>query len=81
MALLPHFYHIVRRSFSKWEFLKISQISHETPIFESLFNKFAGLKVCSFIKETQVFFCEIWEIFKNNFFNRASPVAANKWEV
>ena len=40
---------------------------------ESLFNK-----VAIYLKETptQVFPCEICEIFKNNFFHRTSPVAA-----
>ena len=38
---------------------------------ESLFNKFAGFKTCNFIKKeipTQVFSCELGEIFKNTFF-------------
>ena len=42
----------------------------KTPVLESLFNKVAGLKACSFIKKTptQVFSCEYCEIFKKPFF-------------
>ena len=51
--------------------LKISQISLEkTHIFESLFNKVVGLKVCSFIKQEtppQLFSCEYCKILKNRF--------------
>ena len=36
-------------------------------MFESLFNKHAGL---------QVFSCELCDIFENNFFHRAPPAAA-----
>ena len=32
-------------------FLKISQYPQETPVLESLFKKFAGLKACNFIKK------------------------------
>ena len=41
-------------------------------MLESLFNKGAGL-VCNFIKKTltQVFSCEICDIFKNTFFCRS----------
>ena len=61
----------VHKCSSKSVFLKISQYSQKTPVFESLFNKAAGLKACNFIKKeipSQVFSCEYWEIFKNNFF-------------
>ena len=44
------------------------QISQETPVFESLFNKVAGLQVVSYA------FCEI---FKYTFFYRTPPVAAS----
>ena len=48
-------------------------------MLESLFNRVEGLKDCNFIEEapTQVFSCEISEIFKNNFFYRMSPLAAS----
>ena len=44
------------------------QISQETPVFESLFNKVAGLQVVSYA------FCEI---FMYTFFYRTPPVAAS----
>ena len=39
-------------------------------MLESLFNKFAGLKACNFIKKRleQVLSCEICKIFKNTYF-------------
>ena len=46
------------------------------PVLESLFNKFAGLNVCIFIKKetaTQMLSCEYCEIFKNSFFYRTPP--------
>ena len=48
-------------------------------MLESLFNKIAGLEAFDFIEEApiQVFSCEICEIFKNTFFNRAPLVAAS----
>ena len=51
-----------------------------TLVFESFFNKDAGLKACNFIKEettTQAFSCEYYNIFENNFFYRTLPVAAS----
>ena len=60
----------VRRCSSKQVFLKISQCSQKTPVFESLFNKAGALKACIFIKKeipTQVSSCEYCEIFKNSF--------------
>ena len=52
-------------------------------MLESLFEKFGGLKAFNFIYETptQVFSCEIWEIFKNNFFYRTPPEAASKLSI
>ena len=44
-------------------FVKISQISQETHVLESIFNKVTGLKA-----PTQLFSCEISEIFKNAYF-------------
>ena len=41
---------VVRRCFSKYGFLNISQISQETPVLEFLFNKVEGPKTCNFIK-------------------------------
>ena len=49
------------------------------PVLESLFNKVAGLKTCSFIKkrpEHRYFSCEICEVFKNTCFYGTPPVAA-----
>ena len=47
-------------------FKNVSIFSKKTSMFESLFNKAAGRKVCVFIKKdtpTQVFSCEYCEIF------------------
>ena len=55
-------------------FLKISQIYGKIPVLMSLFNKVAGLKEAP----TQVFSCEICEIFKNPFFSRTPAMAASE---
>ena len=60
----------VHRCSSKQVFLKISQCSQKTPVFESLFNKAGALKAYIFIKKeipTQVFSCQYCKIFKNSF--------------
>ena len=60
----------VCRCSSKQVFLKFSQCSQKTPVFESLFNKAGALKACIFIKKeipTQLSSCEYYEIFKNSF--------------
>ena len=54
---------VVCRCSSKWVFLKVSQIPQETTCVESPFNKVAGPET-----STQVFSCEICEIFKNSYF-------------
>ena len=41
----------VRRCFSKYLFLNISQCSQKTPAFEFLFNKAGALKACIFIRK------------------------------
>ena len=41
---------VIRSRSSKQMFLKISQVSQETPVLESLFNKVAGLNACNFVK-------------------------------
>ena len=43
-------------------------------MLEPFFNKVVGLKETP----TQVFSCEICEIFKNSFFNRTPPVASSE---
>ena len=61
----------VHRCSSKWVFLKISQCSQKTPVFESLFNKTGALKDCIFVKKeisTKVFSCECCETIKDSFF-------------
>ena len=53
------------------------EFQRKTPTSESLFKKFAGLKACTFIKSklsTQLFFCEICEIFKNTASAAASKI-------
>ena len=60
----------VHRCSSKQVFLNFLNIRQKTPALESLFTIAADLKSCIFIKigvPTQVFFCEIYEIFKNCF--------------
>ena len=53
----------------------------KTSVSESLFNKVYGnfKFTCNFIKKipTQVFSCEICEVFKNIFFYKTPPVAAS----
>ena len=59
----------------------MSQISQEKPVLESLFDKVAGLRSCNFIKKrllTQVFSCEICEIFKNIYFEEHLRMTASK---
>ena len=48
-------------------------------MLESLFNKYAGLKACNFIKKRLQHRCfpNICEIFKNTYFYRTHPVAAS----
>ena len=61
-------------------FLKIRNIRRKTPVLESLFNKFAGLKANNFIKKRLkhwVFSCEYYKIFKNSIFYRTLLVAAS----
>ena len=53
--------------FEKKLFLKISQISQENTVLESLFNKVSDLKAKK-RTPTQVLSCEICNIFKNCFF-------------
>ena len=54
-------------------FWKFRKFRRKKPVLESLFNKAAGLKETP----TQVFSCEICEIFKNTFFYGTTPVAAS----
>ena len=44
-----------------------------------LFNKVAGLRTASLLKKTlaQVFSCEFWEIFKNNYFEKHLRMVAS----
>ena len=48
-------------------------------MLESLLNKAAGLQACNFTKETptQVFSCEIYEIFKNTYFEEYLRMTAS----
>ena len=63
--------------FQKDVFKNFCKFHRKNPVLESLFIKILG-QTCNFIKETltQVFSCEICEIFKNTFFQRTPPVAA-----
>ena len=50
-------------------FLKTSEISQENNCVGVSFNNVAGLNANNFIKKKlQLFFCEIYEIFKNTYF-------------
>ena len=47
---------------------------------ESVFNKAAVLRVCNFIKKTltQMISCEIYKLFKNNYFEEHLRASASK---
>ena len=71
---------VARICSSKQVFLKISQISQENTLLESVFNKVTDLKgLQRYQKETatQMFSCEIYEIFKDTIFYRTPPVAGS----
>ena len=61
-------------------FLKISQTSQETTCVGNFYNKFAGLQPASFFKETptQMLSCEVWETFKNTYFDEQLRTAASE---
>ena len=59
-------------------FLKISQYSQEKTCVEVFFNKVPGFPPSNFIKKDSNY-CEYWEIFKNSFFYRTSPVTASEF--
>ena len=65
---------VVCRCSSKKLFWKISQISQETAVLESLFNKATGLRSET---PTQLFSCEVCVIFKNAFFYGKPLMAAS----
>ena len=78
-----HFYHYnhfftllaeaaVCRCSSKKMLLKFRNIHRKTHVLESIFNKETLLE-----KDSQVFSCEYYEVFKNTFFYRTPPVAAS----
>ena len=52
----------VRRCSLKYVFLKICNIHRKASVLKSLFNKVV------YLTPTQMFSCEIWEIFKSPFF-------------
>ena len=58
-------------------FLKIFK---NAPVLESLFNKVAGPNACNFIKNrlTQVFSCQICEIFQNTYLEEHLRTTASK---
>ena len=60
-------------------FLNVSQTSQESTCVESLFKKLAGWMLATSLKKTptQVFSCEVGEIFKNNFSYRTPQVTAS----
>ena len=54
--------------------MPIHQISQESTCVGSIFNKVDT-------SPTQVFFCEIYKMFQNNFFYRTPPVAASDGSI
>ena len=55
-------------------------IHNKTPVSEYLFNKFAGLKACNFIKkrlQLGCFFCEYCEMFMITHFEEHVRAAAS----
>ena len=62
-------------------FLELSQSSQENNCARVSFLIKLQAKVCNFIKKktlAQVFFCEFYEISKNNFLHRTPLVAASR---
>ena len=77
---------VTRRRSIKKVFLKISQNSQETTcVGGSFFNKAEGLKPATLLKKetpTQLFSCELCEIFRSSFFHRTPPtfcVTTTRW--
>ena len=72
---------VVRRCSSKYVVWKVSQILHEIPVSQSLYNQDAGPRIDLQLdyKETptQEFSCDICKIIKNTFFHRTPPMAAS----
>ena len=61
--------------------LKLSQFSQETPVLESFSSKVAGLlwKFINLKRDSNTgFFCEVWEIFKNTYFEEHLRMTAFK---
>ena len=61
-------------------FLKISQTSQENTCVGVFFNKVAGLQPASFLKtdsNTSAFLCEVWETFKNTYFEENLQTTAS----
>ena len=58
--------------YKNWRSEKCRKFHRKAPALESFFNKIAGLQACLLKKETptQVFSCEIWDIFKNAYFKK-----------
>ena len=70
---------VVCRYSSKQVFLKVLQTSQESTCVGVFLKKTCRLKACNFIKKTptQVFSCEVCEIFKNTFSYRTPLVTAS----
>ena len=71
----------VKRCCAKKMFLKFHKFHKISPVLGSLFNKVAGLKACNFIKNrlpTQVFSCQICQIFKNTYLEEHLRTTASK---
>ena len=68
--------------FSHWSnYFKSSKAVAQRYSFkkDAIFNKVAGWRPTALLRETrgQVFYCEFWEIFKNNFFTEHLWVIIN----
>ena len=71
---------VARRRSVKKLLLNISQNWQLNNCARVLFFVKLQAKTCNFIKKetlTQVFFCEFYEIFRNNFFHKAPLAAAS----
>ena len=65
-------------------FLKISKYHRKTSVLKSLFNKVSGAESCTFIKKKlqhRYFSCEIWETFKNIYFEEHLRTTASMFFV
>ena len=63
-----------------WNFFAFCKFRWKKSVLESLFNKVGVLRACNFIKEDSdtCFFCEIYKLFKDNYFEEHLWTSASK---